>query len=72
MLAVERPRTSSGEPRPFTRAQFDALRGETNVFSDAFAQVPDVDSRLDGRPGGGVVPAARAARLDPTQALRQD
>jgi predicted permease len=49
MYAVERPRTSDGEPPPFTRAQFDALHRETNVFTDVFAQVPDVDSRVDGR-----------------------
>jgi len=34
MYAVERPRTSDGE-RPFTRAEFDALRRETDVFTDA-------------------------------------
>ena len=49
MYAVERPRTSDVEPPPFTRAQFDALHRETNVFTDVFAQVPDVDSRVDGR-----------------------
>ena len=50
MYAVERPRTSDGEFPPFTRAEFDALRRETNVFTDVFAQVSDVDSRVDGRP----------------------
>jgi len=49
MFAVERPRTGDGERQPFTRAQFDALRRETTVFTDAFAQISDVDSRLDGR-----------------------
>ena len=49
MFAVEQPRTSDGERRRFTRAQFDALRRETNVFTDAYAVVSDVDSRLDGR-----------------------
>ena len=49
MYAVERPRTSDEEPPTFTRAQFDGLRRETNVFIDVFAQVPDVDSRVDGR-----------------------
>ena len=33
----------------FTRAQFDALRRETNVFTDAYAEVSQVDSRVDGR-----------------------
>jgi len=49
MFAVERPRTSDGGGERFTRAQFDALRRETNIFADAYAVVPDVDSRLDGR-----------------------
>ena len=49
MFAVERPRTSDGERQPFTRAQFDALRRETSVFTDAYAEVSDVDSRVDGR-----------------------
>jgi predicted permease len=49
MFAVERTRTSDGERQPFTRAQFDALRRETNVFTDAYAQLSDVDSLVDGR-----------------------
>jgi len=49
IYAVERPRTPDGERPRFTRAQFDALGRETDVFSDAFAQVSDVGSRLDGR-----------------------
>ena len=49
MFAVERRRTSDGELLPFTRAQFDALRRETSVFTDVYAMVTDLDSRLDGR-----------------------
>ncbi len=49
MFAVERPRTSDGEREFFARAQFDALRRETTVFADAYAQVSDIDSQLDGR-----------------------
>ena len=49
MFAVERPRTSDGERQRFTRAQFDALRRETNVFTDAYAELSQVDSRVDGR-----------------------
>jgi predicted permease len=49
MFAVERARTSKGEPEGFTRAQFDALRRETNVFTDSYAAVADVDSLIDGR-----------------------
>ena len=39
MFALERPRTSETE-QPFTRMQFDALRRETSVFTDAYAEVP--------------------------------
>ncbi len=49
MFAVERPQTSDDERQRFTRAQFDALRRETSVFTDAYAELSDVDSRVDGR-----------------------
>jgi predicted permease len=49
MSAVERPRSSDGERPRFTRAQFEALRRETDVFTDAYAARPDIDSRVDGR-----------------------
>ena len=49
MVAVERPPTANGERTPFTRAQFDALRRETNIFTDAYAELSDIDSRVDGR-----------------------
>jgi hypothetical protein len=49
MFAVERTRNSDGERERFTRAQFDALRRETDVFADAYAAVSDIDSRLDNR-----------------------
>ena len=49
MFAVERTRTSDGEGQGFTRAQFDALRRETNVFTDAYAELSDVNSRVEGR-----------------------
>ena len=49
MFAVERPRTADGESQGFTRAQFDALRRETTVFTDAYAALSDVDNRVDGR-----------------------
>jgi predicted permease len=48
IFAVGRPPTSE-EREPLTRAQFDALRRETTVFTDAWAQVADVESRVDGR-----------------------
>ena len=49
MFALDRPRTFQGDRVPFTRAQFDSLRRDTSIFTDAFAQVADVDSRVDGR-----------------------
>ena len=49
MYAVERPRTSDDQRKRFTRAQFDALRRETDVFTDVYAALSDVDSRVDGR-----------------------
>jgi predicted permease len=49
MFAVERPPAANGEPTHFPRAQFDALRRETNVFSDTYAEVSQVDSQVDGR-----------------------
>ena len=55
MFAVERPRNSDGERPRFTRAQFDALRRETHVFTDAYAEIPDIDSRIDGRMMSGTL-----------------
>jgi predicted permease len=49
MFAVGRPRHEDGERRRFTRAQFDALRRETHVFTDAYAELSQVDSRVEGR-----------------------
>ena len=49
MFAVERPRTGDDERQRFTRAQFDALRRETDIFTDAYAEVSQVDAHVDGR-----------------------
>ncbi len=49
MYAVERPRPANGERSPFTRPQFEALRRETSVFTDAYAALSDIDLRVDGR-----------------------
>jgi predicted permease len=49
MYAVERPRSDNGEPSLLTRPRFEALRTETNVFAGAYAALPDVDVRVDGR-----------------------
>jgi PadR family transcriptional regulator, regulatory protein PadR len=37
LFAVERQRSAGAQPEAFTRAQYDALVRETDVFSDAFA-----------------------------------
>jgi predicted permease len=47
IFAVERRQNAAG--LPFTRAEFDALRRETTVFTDAYAQVGDVYKLVDGR-----------------------
>jgi predicted permease len=49
MFGVERPRTAAGDRQPLTRAEFDALRRETTVFTDAYAELTSVDTRVDGR-----------------------
>jgi predicted permease len=49
LYSVERT-ADAGENLPaFTRARFEALRSETSVFSDAYAALPDVDLRVNGR-----------------------
>src|SRR5262245_43742345 len=48
MFAVERPQ-STGEPARFTRDTFDAFRRETTFFGGVYAQIADVDTRVDGR-----------------------
>jgi predicted permease len=49
MFVVSRPQASENDRPSFTRAQFDALRRETSVFTDAYAEVSQVDSYVDGR-----------------------
>ena len=49
MYAVERQRLANGDRSPFTRPRFEALRRETGVFTDAYAALPDIDLRVDGR-----------------------
>ena len=55
LFGVERPRSSGGDRVRFTRPQYEALRRETSVFSDAFAMLPDIDSRIDGRMMAGTL-----------------
>ncbi len=49
LFGVERPPTVGAKPESFTRSQYEALVGETGVFSEAFAMGPDVDSWIEGR-----------------------
>jgi predicted permease len=48
MYEVNRPSQSSELP-DFTRPQFEALRRDTTVFTDAYATMIEVDLRVDGR-----------------------
>src|SRR5215831_2830401 len=47
LYAVERP--YGDEPLRYTRDEFDAFRRETTVFNEAYAQLTEVDARVDGR-----------------------
>ena len=49
IYAVERPRGADGGGTLLTRPRFDALRAETSVFTDAYATLPEIDIRVDGR-----------------------
>jgi predicted permease len=56
LFAVIRPtRPGANSSVPFTRPQYEALRRETSVFSDAFARLSDVDIRIDGRMMSGTL-----------------
>lgn len=48
MVALQRP-PSDGRQRPFTREDLDALRRETTVFADAYAELARADVRVNGR-----------------------
>ena len=49
MYAVERPRDDNDERERFTRPQLDAMQRETAVFAGSFAELQDIDTRVDGR-----------------------
>jgi predicted permease len=55
MFAVERPRAEGGERPRFTRAHFEALRRETDLFAGVYAELSDIDSRIDGRMMAGTL-----------------
>ena len=54
MYSVQK-QLESGEEGQFTRPQFEALRKDTRVFTDAYAAVDGVDVRVDGRLMGGTL-----------------
>ena len=49
MYAVEKPQLPDGVPSLFPRRQFDLMRAETNVFTDIYAVVSDIDLRIEGK-----------------------
>jgi predicted permease len=50
LFAVERRTNSGGDVSlPFTWPEYDAMRRETSVFTDAFAMLRPVRTRIDGR-----------------------
>ena len=49
IYAVERPQQANGDRSQFTRQRFEALRSDTNVFTEAYAAVNEIDLRVDGR-----------------------
>jgi predicted permease len=64
IFAVERPRAGDGDPGPrFTRAQYDALSRETTVFAGLYAEVPDIDSLVDGRRVAGTLVTGNAFQV---------
>jgi predicted permease len=48
MYGIERLRPN-GDRASLTRPEFEALRRETRVFTDAYATLTDIDVRVDGR-----------------------
>ena len=49
MYTVERTRADNGGRDLLTRPMFDAMRAETDVFTDAYATVPEIDLHVAGR-----------------------
>jgi hypothetical protein len=55
LFGIERPPLPNGEHVRFTRPDLDALRTGTDVFTAAFAMLPDIDSRIEGRMMAGTL-----------------
>jgi predicted permease len=51
LFAVTRPAPLGDDASmPFTRAEYEALRRETSVFTDVVAMVRSIETRIEGRP----------------------
>jgi predicted permease len=56
LFAADRPvRATAGAWIPFTRPEYEALRRETDVFTDTAAMLRGVSARVDGRPVAGTL-----------------
>ena len=49
LVAVERSTRGSADALSFTRAEYEAMRRETSVFTDAVAMLTPVRTRIEGR-----------------------
>jgi len=49
IYAVASPQQANGGPSQFTRQRFEALRSDTNVFTEAYAALNGINLRVDGR-----------------------
>ena len=49
MFSVEMPRAADGGLVRFTRADYDALREQTSVFTGVYAERSEIDTRIEGR-----------------------
>jgi hypothetical protein len=83
LFAVEMEQRIAADNEPdvvFTRSDYDAMRRETSVFTDAVAMLDADVTRIEGRlarPATACliavsVPTLRAARIDPIATLRND
>ena len=70
LFAVSRQPSANAPPESFTREQYDALLRETRVFTDAFAQAPEVDASIDGRRMEGSLVTGNFFRLLGVSAAR--
>ena len=71
LYAIERPAApGSGAEVPFTIAEYEAIRRETNMFADVAASRPSIPTRIDGRPAHGVFVSGNFFALLGTAALR--